>query len=350
MVMRSFACTALLLACALAPAGCDSDGSTDADRCELGDRLSCRGEDGCEGARRCGGEPLRFGPCVCTQPPPPVMPDDAGARPVLGAACERNAQCPAGAFCMRAPSERLFGGAPPVGTCAADCEGSEDCERFAQAVCVPAGPDGEGLCLEGCQLGESSASKCHGRAHVACSPLEDSASGEQGYCRPLCAIDADCEQGGCDPATGSCIAEPRRDPDFGLRCAVGNDGDADGGIEPDAGTRPGQSVGACTGACVELNDAPSLCSRRCMFGAAGECAPTSGGLRRGACLFVTPGGSIDDLGYCAELCDCNDDCIEPTFICDELPETLRSVFGRAGVCTDPALVLGRELECEPDEK
>jgi hypothetical protein len=87
------------------------------------------------------------------------------------------------------------------------------------------------------------------------------------------------------------------------------------------------------------------------FFRAAECAPASGGLRRGACGFATEGGAIGDLGYCGELCDCSDDCIEPTFVCDAFDdEVLERAFGRKGVCTARELVTTRTLDCATDDR
>ncbi len=110
---------------------------------------------------------------------------------------------------------------------------------------------------------------------------------------------------------------------------------------------PAAGLTGCEALCIELNDVASSCSRRCVFGSTEECAPASGGLRRGACMFVTPGGSIGDLGYCAELCDCSDDCIDPTFACDALDDSaLELALGRKGVCTLRQLVVKRALACQ----
>ena len=57
-------------------------------------------------------------------------------------------------------------------------------------------------------------------------------------------------------------------------------------------------------------------------------------------------GGIGDLGFCAELCDCDGDCIEPSFVCDAFEDVkLESAFARKGVCTDPALVIKHSLAC-----
>src|SRR5262249_38376803 len=108
------------------------------------------------------------------------------------------------------------------------------------------------------------------------------------------------------------------------------DASVDGLIEamtPRDATAPTAQV--CDGLCVQLNDKSSVCSHPCVFGETSECAPASGGLRRGGCVFVTENGTVGDLGYCGELCDCNDDCIEPTFVCDAFDNVdLERAFGR----------------------
>lgn len=161
------------------------------------------------------------------------------------------------------------------------------------------------------------------------------------------------------------MAKRTADRTFGRACsappaegAAGSAG-ADGGGAGSAGeggaSGEGGSAGSsesddpalmCDSECVTLNGSSSVCSRRCVFGDASECAPASGGLRRGACAFVTPGGSIGDLGYCAELCDCADDCIESGFTCNAFDDvTLERAFGRKGVCTPPEVTAKHPLVC-----
>jgi hypothetical protein len=256
------------------------------------------------------------------------------------------------------------------------------CTAFASAVCVDVddpkppndgGKSGTGLCFEACVVGDGDASKCHGRAGVACTPVEGAAPGA--YCRPVCSTNADCASGACDPVRSVCVSSPSVDTTFGLRCTSSGDA-GDGSVEggggsglDDAGDGATATDGAaadagadaaddggrppvnlrtlsCGDVCVSLDPMASACSRRCVFGSTSECAPASGSLRRGGCLFVTMGGGIGDLGYCAELCDCNDDCIEPTFVCDAFNDTkLESAFGRKGVCTPPELVINHPLGC-----
>jgi hypothetical protein len=137
--------------------------------------------------------------------------------------------------------------------------------------------------------------------------------------------------------------------------AAGEDTDAqtwpvDAALAADANSDATAAAIECNGLCVQINQSQTaaVCSRLCVFGEAGECAPASGGLRRGGCLFKTPGAAgVGDLGYCGELCDCTGDCSEPSFVCDAFDDpTLERVFARKGVCTDSSLVVGRPLPCK----
>jgi hypothetical protein len=278
----------------------------------------------------------------------------------------------------------------------AECGASAGCERFDDAICVGVGATAvqgdaatPGLCFERCSLGASADSKCHGRARVACAPvLDDTTSGS--FCRPLCSNDADCAPKTCDPVHGVCIDGAPQNWSFGQRCdpnagaagAPRTEAGTDAPIEDEArigdtgmdaagvGDARGEATGAdvnagkgfdatvqgdgstsgvgvmCDGLCVRLNGVTSVCSRRCVFGDTSECAPATGGLRLGGCLFATQGGSIGDVGYCGELCDCSEDCFEPAFVCDSFDDAnLERTFGRKGVCTAPELVLRRALSC-----
>ena len=353
-----------------------SCGTNSPSNCQVGSVLSCAGVNGCVGSSACSGSPAAWGACTCqstNQPDSGIH--DSGEFPSLGTGCQKNSDCPPSAFCLGTGSQLFFGGQPPLGVCAAACDAMAGCSAFAGAVCVnvddpgatgDAGQGGQGICFESCTIGGSAASKCGGLAHVACAPL-GGATGA-GYCRPVCSINADCPSGACDPVRGVCVSSAVADTTFGLRCSAG--GDAGGGPTLDASLEAATSDGAaadvpadaadgaassdagaaapkaCGDVCVQLDSTSDVCSRRCVFGSTDECGPSSGGLRRGACLFVTKGGSIGDLGYCGELCDCNDDCIEPTFVCDAFSSTdLSTTFGRKGVCTPPELVLNRPLPC-----
>jgi hypothetical protein len=268
--------------------------------------------------------------------------DDAGApapKPKLGKTCTQDSQCPSGAFCSTQHAGELFGGTAAVGTCVADCASSADaCDAFEGAVCVGVSvtDDGEdagvessagALCFASCTVGKSDSETCGGQG-LACAPLT-AADPTHGFCRPICASDGDCGRGVCDPRHGVCRERVARDTTFGRSCHP--DGEA-----------------SCDGLCVSLSTDFAECSRRCVFGATSECAPASGGLRRGGCLFTTPSGGLGDLGYCGELCDCKDDCTDPNAVCDAFEDAdLENAFGRKGVCTAAKLVMKHALACKP---
>jgi len=336
--------------CLVFVASCESKQALE-NACDVGNQQTCTAPDGCRGIRICLGNPATWGPCDCNDGAVPAT--DAGAdaseRSRLGASCRQDAECPPKAFCLDAVDTRLFGGAPPEGTCVADCSSDVAvCDQFMEAVCVgidqsPAQADAQvsatAFCLESCTLGPVTDSKCHGRDVVACAPLVDSSNAE-GFCRPVCSNDTQCPSGVCAADRGVCVASTTPDDTFGRRCDAITD--AGSAADSEAGTE----AAGCDGICLELDEATAVCSRRCVFGETVECAPASGGLRRGGCLFVTSGGSIGDLGYCAELCDCNDDCIEPSFVCDAFDDSaLETAFARKGVCASSDLVTTRQLPC-----
>lgn len=364
-MFRRFSCSAFLAL--VFTGGCGpAQHDAPADACTPGLIQSCSGARACAGKKACLGSPAYWSACQCDSAPDAGIPQPA--VPELGGACRQTADCAIAATCLLPTSTQLFGGAPPDGICVATCKADADCSAFSNAVCVDmlsAGTDAgaggasasSGLCFERCKLGDSPAVKCHAGARVACAPIGQAGTTD-GFCRPVCASDADCASGSCDPKRGVCVTTPIADRTFGLACepsaaeggaggATSNESDAGaGGVENDAGASSSTSNVVCDGQCVTLNGSSSVCSRRCVFGNTSECAPASGGQRRGACAFVTPGGSIGDLGYCAELCDCKDDCIDPTFTCDAFDDkNLENAFGRKGACTPPDIQAKHPLAC-----
>lgn len=316
--------------------------------CDAGDTRACDGGANCRTAvEECGGIPRTWGPCECLEPEPPA---DAGPRPELGGGCEEDADCPQDAFCLGPDSTRFFGGAPPVGVCAAECTGQPAaCDAFADAVCVTvekaperldadagvdddagaaASADPPALCFEGCALGTGADPKCHGLDHVGCELLSEGSSSD-GFCRPLCTTDDDCSDRSCDRRSGACVESPAvPDPTFGRQC------------DPDGGALE------CDGLCVDLTDDYAVCSHRCVFGEPGDCtgAPSA---PRGGCLFSSEGGSIADVGFCGELCDCPEQCSASGAVCDGFTdEELVRVFGRKGVCAPEALATGEPITCK----
>lgn len=322
------------LACALLIA-CDSGGEAAVDECTQGAVSACIGTGDCIGEQTCSGTPARLGRCVCDD----VVPDAGEPRPELGAPCTRDDQCPAQSFCLTAESRELFGGAPPAGTCVADCTADlAACDRFTNAICVDVTERTDSdedagarmsaaLCFERCELGAEAESDCHARDHVACAPLEEGAA-SGAFCRPVCANDGDCAAGSCDPRHGVCRADAQLDRTFGQTC------------DPEA------NATACDGLCVKLSDGTGVCSSRCVFGNTEECAPATGNLRRGACVIASEGGAVGDLGYCGELCDCSEDCGGERLVCSAFSqEALAIAFGRKGHCTSAGAVTGEVVRC-----
>lgn len=325
-----------LVGALLETAGCAGNGTDSADQCEANDVRSCSGEGSCEGEQVCAGTPLTWTRCNCLPEPP-----DSGSAPLpsLGAACEADQDCPSGAFCLAPDGHDYFGGGPPSGICVAPCSSSSgSCDGFDGATCVPlegsdGGPDGgaspTALCFAACSVGSSAGSKCGGIETVACAPLAEGKP--EGFCRPVCTTDQDCSADRlCDPRTGACVDSSERMPgaDLGAPCD------------------PMGAASQCDGICAELSSDSALCSHRCVFGREGDCAPLDDALATGGCLFVTPDGTLGDLGFCAELCDCSDDCVTADAVCDPLDDPdLEAAFGRPGVCTPPDLALGEPIAC-----
>jgi hypothetical protein len=324
----------LVLCCVLT--GCDDQGVDDPSTCA-------------HGAAGCG-----------MAPPVGGGRTDGGlvTRDRLGAACDDDAGCPEGAFCLTPRDPSWLGGAPPQGLCVADCSsGAGRCDAFEDAVCVDAsagageltgddeaadaGADRDAdagdvgpattvtaLCLERCTLGTTRAAKCHGLSGIACELLPNGPA-SAGYCRPLCTIDQDCPTGHCELLTGTCTEQDggASTRNLGQSCAEG-------------------AVDTCGALCVSIDDAPPVCSHRCVFGSPEDCAPADAPGRDAACVLTTLGGGIGDVGYCAALCDCPEDCGSPTQVCDPFQDdVLESTLGRAGTCTAAALAVHEPLVC-----
>jgi hypothetical protein len=189
-------------------------------------------------------------------------------------------------------------------------------------------------CLEGCVggpivVGET---KCHSRKNVAC----DASSG---FCTPTCRGDFECGTRKCDPRSGLCVdasSIPANLGGLGAKC------------DPTSTTR------TCQGHCIKLGDTEGMCSSFCTFGQLG-CGvdPTSTAPDNGYC-FLSPDPNFDngDLAFCAQLCDCDGDCLDPDLICNPVA----SNFGlpRAGVCNpkiDSATgAPNSNIQCKPTSR
>lgn len=310
------------------------------DACTPGAERACR-TDECDGIQRCNGTPVGWSSCECdsgggvggeggnsgkTDGNPGAGAGGEGALAVLGSACSADEDCPSGASCLREEGEDLFGGGPPGGVCVAECsEDPERCAQFDAAVCVSThrdGGDAPAYCFPSCAFGESAAAKCGPRANVACEALTGDESA--GYCRPFCTNDEQCPGAYCDRRFGVCAASASGGGDFGGPCS------------------PEAEDSGCSGLCVELTDDYAVCSHRCSYASTELCS--SADEQPGLCALAAPGGGIGDIGYCAELCDCDADCAHPEGRCDPFQsEAVRDLVGKAGVCAPTSS--GDRLEC-----
>jgi hypothetical protein len=78
----------------------------------------------------------------------------------------------------------------------------------------------------------------------------------------------------------------------------------------------------------------AFCSQRCWFGTVENCGDEGPDQSAGLCRFPEePGGLIGDVGFCAVLCDTDDECTHPALACAPFEdESTKAIVGRAGVC------------------
>jgi hypothetical protein len=336
--------------------------------CVAGETRVCDNGTGCLAEQECGGTPSKWGLCECVSDPnekQDARKADAGDQPAadasdavvedageddaaslqveIGNACSDDSECVSGAFCLTAEDTKFFGGGAPDGICVADCsEDANACSQFVNAVCISvahqsAQTDGESasaaLCFERCIIGTRSTTEgvCHDLPGIACDLLEEEGEQEgRGFCRPFCTTNADCGERFCDLKHAVCVeGEVASNENFGLGCDIDD------------------ASGFCAGLCLSLTDDYAVCSHRCVFGEPGDCFGDDNDLPVGGCLFTSEGGEIGDMGYCSQLCDCDQQCFAPEAICDLFEdENLEAAFGRQGVCVLSDLAIGDGLPCE----
>lgn len=280
--------------------------------CFHGDQDTCVGADGCTGIRQCKSSGT-WGSCSCA----------STAMVTLGGACAEDSDCSTGAFCLLPDSTGWLGGGPPTGICVADCTDDVTiCDAFANGTCVAAERSGVGvpnaLCMPKCDLSDGTAASmvCRTTPSSACEPLDATS---EGFCRPFCQFDGDCPSGHCDRQVGVCLADaPAQQPlTFGSNC------------DPSSPT--------CDGVCLQLGTNASICSNRCVFGTATECAVDGASPLAGVCAYPASEANPGNLGYCTPLCDCNSDCVASGFVCDAFSSTATaSILSHKGMCV-PAI-------------
>jgi hypothetical protein len=251
--------------------------------------------------------------------------------PRIGHACAVDAECGL-SKCVPVESGELSGEGPAHGYCSVDCTANASVctENDRNSTCI-AFAGGKSYCMENCTpgpagVGQLDPDKCHGRLEVACSPMANGSA----VCLPRCNADSDCGIDlDCNPKTGLCSSSGAS----GL--AIGSPCNAPG----DAGT--------CEGVCMQLESTlpgipVSACTEGCTIGAAASCGWSGPGSSPAdaACLYPAPGldpsqAGAGDLGYCGQLCDCDDDCL-PEYECLHWPQPdadqLKDFFQRNGYC------------------
>jgi hypothetical protein len=181
--------------------------------------------------------------------------------------------------------------------------------------------DDAAFCLPTCKLGDPAVNddKCRGRIDLVCG--EETAGTGVGYCRPACRSDIDCGARHCDLRTGLCGDEALSGDPIGSAC------------DPD--------MPECAGGCIDHGASYAECSGVCRFGTPGCGQDTSGGAPYDFYCYLDPSGKggEGDLGYCARVCDCNDDCNRADAVCEPQAE-LTSATGRKGVCASKLFASG----------
>ena len=251
---------------------------------------------------------------------------------VIGQSCSADADCGAGLICLLASGDSFVAGpgGPAGGICSLDCSNGDDttCQAMdPNSVCV--GVDTAGTvayCLEACTPGITPAgtTKCHDRGNMACST---------GFCTPTCRGDFECGGRRCDLGTGLCTGAPAPgSAPIGARC------------DPSAATND------CPGGCLPISPTEGFCTGVCSLGHDG-CGldPTSSAPMSASCNWVLSGGDTGDQGFCGQLCDCNQECLNPDFVCEPLPPDQQRITGRTGFCTPPTGVSAGGIMCGEGE-
>lgn len=254
-----------------------------------------------------------------TPPSPPTDPPSATGPSPFGTACLRDGQCAQGLTCITNDDDRFLGGGVANGYCAMACETDAECtERDPGSFCLGVSAT-EAFCVQGCQPGVDSASKCHGRGDMAC----DARTLDVAFCRPVCRSDDDCGGRSCDLGFGICLDEALPGVPIGAEC------------DPNA-----QESECASGLCLEFTEDFAACSGWCNVSEYG-CGPNSPSMETPGDPMCVWGANLSgqvtagDLGWCNQRCDCDGDCLHPDAKCLLVEEELRAVFGARGLCVAP---------------
>lgn len=258
------------------------------------------------------------------------------ANVTLGGSCEFDYECSdAGLGCMRADSGLLDAASPAGGLCTVSCANDETkCATIASGAHCLQLPSGAAYCVEGCSFGPTgetafSPLKCHGRAEMACSPIDGGSA--SGACLPRCNLDSDCESGWfCHPRDGYCHQDVPQGLAVGQVCTLPGDGGGD----------------ACRGVCdddeiaaADGGTAIRVCTEGCTFGVTLGCGwsdisqPAPAYCLTGAeGIGVGFGPGAGDLGQCIQLCDCDGQCASPLSCLPFGASSVAQITKRQGFC------------------
>jgi hypothetical protein len=316
---------ALVMLVAVVLEGCGDAAAT----CVPGKSIACsRG--GCSGHQVCRDDGKAYDECICPGSDPGEFPSKGPNSGLIGAACASAADCRLGFDCLTSDSRLVNGQGPSAGICLQKCLPEHDfCPDFdARSKCIvlsDAGTPSQTLddvsyCLPGCELGTqpNELDKCRGRVDLVCA--ESPTGSGVGFCRPACRSDLDCAGRYCDLGTGLCSDATPTGSSIGSSC--------------------GSTASSCAGGCIDRTSTYSECCGVCRYGTPGCGQQDQDPPLDYFCLLDPTTGSGDgDLGYCARLCDCDDDCGRSDAVCE--PNELWSAdTGRSGVCGSRTLENG----------
>jgi hypothetical protein len=257
-----------------------------------------------------------------------------GASTLIGQKCVKDADCGTqGLTCIAANGDGWDGAGVSNGICTLDCSADlvadpsaeNSCSKFDKtAICLGLTVV-QATCVESCTLGDpdTSENKCHNRKDMACADPEERGLG---YCQPTCRGDFDCGKDRvCDLGNGTCVEalDPARKLPIGSKC------DPKAKVDPCQGACVGFTVDADAGSTTTLG----FCSGLCKLGEQNGCGFDPQAATVDAfCLYQPSQASgFGDVGFCGQLCDCNDDCRNPDFICSGI-DGLADLTGHDGVC------------------
>ena len=239
----------------------------------------------------------------------------------LGKACVQDTDCKSGLTCVTASGNALGGGGPPGGVCTVQCDPNGDgseCTAFdPSAACVVFDNAATmGFCMQGCTPGQITGQKCQGRVNFACD--------SRGFCTPTCTgTGNECGSRKCDLGTGLCVDSVTGTLPVGSTC--------------NTKTMPDACRGNCERFSGGAGHVDTMCTGRCQLGGTAGCGVdvASSTTFDAFCIFGASDAGTGDLGACAQLCDCNSDCLDKQLVCSAFPDQLVTLTGRQGVCASP---------------